>query len=260
MQPGFFQGLNKSIKNHCYYSFHRSICGCVCRANSLAQPDPAVHLEGVLPKSISVTAERGSVSRSTFNRSKTHGISCARSALRAAAGRRPALRSIWATRPQRCAPGPSRRSGSVAGCHIARTPACRQAGPAGWSERGCWMRVEGQAAGMPPATAGRMPAATDRWQYPNAPVQSRCRREFAPVNFELLARGPPAVSNQPTKTKPELCVAAAAHLDIVPGARVVPTRSSQGAIRASRTFQRVRRFLSAAAWDKPRSVIKATFV
>ena len=46
-----------------------------------------------------MTAERGSVSRSTFNRSKTHGISCARSALRAAAGRRPALRSIWATRP-----------------------------------------------------------------------------------------------------------------------------------------------------------------
>ena len=66
---------------------------------------------------------------------------------------------------------------------------------------------------MPPATAGRMPAATDRWPYPNAPVQSRCRREFAPVNFELLARGPPAVSNQPTKTKPELCVAAAAHLE-----------------------------------------------
>ena len=55
---------------------------------------------GVLLKSISVTAERGSVSRSTFNRSKTHGISCARSALRAAAGRRPALRSIWATRPK----------------------------------------------------------------------------------------------------------------------------------------------------------------
>jgi hypothetical protein len=37
------------------------------------------HLEGVLSKSISATAERGSVSRSTFNRPKTHGISCARS-------------------------------------------------------------------------------------------------------------------------------------------------------------------------------------
>jgi len=34
---------------------------------------------GVLPKLISATAERGSVSRSTFNSPKTHGISCARS-------------------------------------------------------------------------------------------------------------------------------------------------------------------------------------
>ena len=58
--------------------------------------------KGVLPKSISATAERGSVSRSTFNSPKTHGNFLRPFGLRAAAGRRPAFRSIWAIRPQSC--------------------------------------------------------------------------------------------------------------------------------------------------------------
>jgi|GEM_PF-1251207 hypothetical protein len=46
-----------------------------CRMNTAFRRS----VQGVLPKSISATAERGSVSRSTFNSPKTHGISCARS-------------------------------------------------------------------------------------------------------------------------------------------------------------------------------------
>jgi hypothetical protein len=45
-------------------------------------------VKGVLPKSISATAERGCLSRSTFDKPKTRGISCAHSAIRAAAGGR----------------------------------------------------------------------------------------------------------------------------------------------------------------------------
>src|ERR1035437_2134462 len=45
------------------------------------------------------TAERGCLSRSTFDNPKNRGISCAHLAIRAAAGGTPALRSIWATRP-----------------------------------------------------------------------------------------------------------------------------------------------------------------
>jgi hypothetical protein len=45
-------------------------------------------------------AERGCLSRSTFDKPKTRGISYAHSAIRAAAGGTPALRSIWATRPK----------------------------------------------------------------------------------------------------------------------------------------------------------------
>jgi hypothetical protein len=45
------------------------------------------------------TAERGCLSRSTFDNPKTRGISCTHLAILVAAGGTPALRSIWATRP-----------------------------------------------------------------------------------------------------------------------------------------------------------------
>ena len=53
----------------------------VCRSGERVKTRCIILLRrgGVLPKSILATAERGSVSRSTFNRPITHGISCARS-------------------------------------------------------------------------------------------------------------------------------------------------------------------------------------
>jgi hypothetical protein len=63
--------------------------------------------KGVFPKLFWGMAERGcllaiyrSLSRSTFDNPKTCKISCAHSAIRAAADGTPALRSFWATRPQ----------------------------------------------------------------------------------------------------------------------------------------------------------------
>jgi len=56
--------------------------------------------EGRVAQIILETAERGCLSRNTFDNPKTRGISCAHLAIRAAAGGTPALRSIWATRPE----------------------------------------------------------------------------------------------------------------------------------------------------------------
>jgi len=54
-------------------------------------------------------AERGCPSRSTFDNYNNPGIGCAHLAILAAAGGTPALRSIWATRPQVAPPIPLAR-------------------------------------------------------------------------------------------------------------------------------------------------------
>jgi hypothetical protein len=59
-----------------------------------------VFAKGRVAQIILETAERGCLSRSTFDNPKTRGISCAHLAIRAAAGGTPALRSIWAKRPK----------------------------------------------------------------------------------------------------------------------------------------------------------------
>src|SRR5689334_18294551 len=54
-----------------------------------------VNLEPGLPKPSWKLTERGCLSRSTFDRPKTCGISCFHSVILAAAGGTPAVRSIW---------------------------------------------------------------------------------------------------------------------------------------------------------------------
>jgi len=74
---------------------------------------------------------------------------------------------------------------------------------------------------MPPATAGRDARRYRSMAVPECARSKPLPARICPVNFELLARGPPAVSNQPTKTKPGCACCGGPHLDIVPGARVV---------------------------------------
>jgi hypothetical protein len=55
-------------------------------------------VKGRVAQIILEPAERGCLSRSTFDNPKTRGISCAHSVTQTAAGGTPALRSFWATR------------------------------------------------------------------------------------------------------------------------------------------------------------------
>jgi hypothetical protein len=64
------------------------------------EPSPLRFAAGHVAQISLETAERGCLSRSTFDNPKTRGISCAHMAILAAAGGTPALRSIWATRPR----------------------------------------------------------------------------------------------------------------------------------------------------------------
>src|ERR1017187_10428250 len=80
------EGVNVMVNSHQISAF-----AIVLRTSAFAS--------GRVAQIILETAERGCLSRSTFDNPKTRGISCAHLAILAVAGGTPTLRSIWPTRP-----------------------------------------------------------------------------------------------------------------------------------------------------------------